>query len=105
MPTAACMWYQQVAATAWSQDSRRLAVTTQSPRLGNRDVRSTVNICSTSDVRKLVDVANSVAGIAGSKDEKELVFASTETPTLTPEHIWTVGVDGGAARDRTPDLN
>ena len=100
-----CPELKSITAVAWSQDSQRLAVTTQLPRLGNRDVRSTVNICSTSDVRKLVDVANSVAGIAWSKDEKELVFASTEAPTLTPEHIWTVGVDGGAARDRTPDLN
>jgi dipeptidyl aminopeptidase/acylaminoacyl peptidase len=100
-----CPELKSITAVAWSQDSRRLAVTTQLPRLGNRDVRSTVNICSTSDVRKLVDMANTVAGIAWSKDEKELVFASTEAPTLTPEHIWTVGVDGGAPHDRTPDLN
>jgi dipeptidyl aminopeptidase/acylaminoacyl peptidase len=33
-----------------------------------------------------------------------LVFAGTTTPTLTPEHIWTVPVNGGKAVDRTPDL-
>ncbi|MGC1268114.1 MAG: prolyl oligopeptidase family serine peptidase, partial [Candidatus Acidiferrum sp.] len=48
---------------------------------------------------------NGTAGIAWSSDGKEIVFASTSTPTLTPEHVWTVPAAGGAPVDRTPQLD
>ncbi len=38
------------------------------------------------------------------KGDKELALVSTTTPVLTPDHVWTVTVDGGAPTDRTPDL-
>ena len=47
---------------------------------------------------------NGTSGIAWAQGGQELVFASTSTPVLTPEHIWTVPVGGGPAVDRTPNL-
>ncbi len=52
----------------------------------------------------MAEIPNSTSGIAWEAGGKELVFASTSTPTLTPEHVWTVPVNGGKAVDRTPDL-
>jgi dipeptidyl aminopeptidase/acylaminoacyl peptidase len=43
-----------------------------------------------------------VSGIAWAGGD-ELAFASTTAPVLTPEHLWTVSLDGTAI-DRTPDL-
>ena len=89
---------------AWSKDSSQLAVGTQVPKLGNHQLQSAINVCSASGTRQLTAVANGTSGIAWSQDGKEIVFASTTAGTLTPEHVWTVPVGGGAAVDRTPQL-
>jgi dipeptidyl aminopeptidase/acylaminoacyl peptidase len=99
-----CSDLKHVTDIAWSKDSARLAVVTLSPRYGHREVHATLNLCSTGGTRKLAELAYPTAGLAWSSDEKELVFTSTKTSTLTPEHVWTVGVEGGAPQDRTPDL-
>jgi len=56
-------------------------------------------------VRRIAEIPNSTSGIAWSQNGQELVFSSTSTPTLTPEHIWTVPLSGGQAVDRTPSLS
>ena len=89
---------------SWSADSFQLAVVTQTPKIGHHEVHAFVNVCSASGSRQIAEIPNPTAGIAWSSDGKELVFAGTATPTLTPEHIWTVAVAGGAAVDRTPQL-
>ena len=90
---------------AWSSDSSQIAVMTQVPKIGNHDLRSSVNVCRASGLRKLAEIANGTARLAWSGDGKEIVFVSTTTPTLTPEHVWTVPVAGGVAVDRTPQLS
>ena len=90
---------------AWSHDSSSLAVITQYPKLGHHDLHSFVNVCTASDSRQLAEFSNGTAGIAWSADGQEIIFASTTTPTLTPEHVWTVPVSGGAPADRTPQLD
>ena len=90
---------------AWSKDSHRLAVVTQPPKLGNHDARSTLHVCGADGSRQIADVPTITAGVAWSADETELVFASTQAPTLTAEHVWTVALSGGAPVDRTPDLD
>jgi dipeptidyl aminopeptidase/acylaminoacyl peptidase len=101
-------WCQELRAIsdfAWSKDSSRLAVVTQSPKLGNHDAHSMLNVCGADGARQLADVPTVTAGVAWSVDEAELVFASTKAPTLTAEHVWTVALSGGAPVDRTPDLD
>jgi dipeptidyl aminopeptidase/acylaminoacyl peptidase len=89
---------------AWSADSARFAVITQTPKIGHHEVHSVVNVCGAAGSRQIAEIPNATAGIAWSGDGKEIVFASTVTPTLTPEHVWTVPVTGGAPVDRTPQL-
>ena len=100
-----CQELRTISDFAWSKDSNRLAVVTQPPKLGNHQAHSMLNICGTDGSHQLADVPTITAGIAWSADEKELVFASTNSPTLTAEHVWTVPLSGGAALDRTPDLD
>jgi len=89
---------------AWSRDSKQIAVVSQTPKLGNHELHSYVNVCTEAGIRKIAEIPNATTGIAWSGDGKELVFAATSAPTLTPEHVWAVPVAGGAAVDRTPQL-
>ena len=90
---------------AWSRDGARIAVVTQVPKLGNHELRSTISVCEATGSRRIADIANATSGIAWSADGRDLVFAATTAPTLTPEHIWSVAVAGGVAVDRTPQLD
>jgi dipeptidyl aminopeptidase/acylaminoacyl peptidase len=99
-----CPGLNSVTDFAWSHDSSSLAVIAQFPKLGHHDLHSFVNVCSASGARQLAEIPNGTAGIAWSADGQEIIFASTTTPTLTPEHVWTVSVSGGAPVDRTPQL-
>jgi dipeptidyl aminopeptidase/acylaminoacyl peptidase len=90
---------------AWSKDSSQIAVMTQTPKLGHHELHSFVNVCGPTGSRQLAEIPDATSGIAWSSDGKEIVFAATTTPTLTPEHVWTVSVEGGAPIDRTPQLD
>lgn len=89
---------------AWSKDSAEIAVMTQTPKIGFHELHSFVNICGARGSRRLAEIPDGTSGIAWSDDGKEIVFAATTTPTLTPEHVWTVPVEGGPPVDRTPQL-
>jgi dipeptidyl aminopeptidase/acylaminoacyl peptidase len=89
---------------AWSSDAAQIAVVTQNPKIGFHELHSFVNVCTAAGSRQLAEIPDGTAGVAWSGDGKEIVFAATATPTLTPEHVWTVPVAGGAAVDRTPQL-
>jgi dipeptidyl aminopeptidase/acylaminoacyl peptidase len=89
---------------AWSLDGTQVAVLTQWQKIGHHDVHSFVTVCSASGPRQIAEIPNAVTGIAWMKGDKELALVSTTTPVLTPDHVWTVTVDGGAPTDRTPDL-
>ena len=89
---------------AWSKDSAEIAVMTQTPKIGFHELHSFVNVCSAKGSRRLAEIPDGTSGIAWSDDGKEIVFAATTTPTLTPEHVWTVPVTGGPPVDRTPQL-
>jgi dipeptidyl aminopeptidase/acylaminoacyl peptidase len=89
---------------AWSNDSAQIAVVTQVPKVGYHELRSFVNVCTASGSRKIAEIPNATSGIAWSGRGGELVFSGTSTPTITPEHIWTVPAAGGMPVDRTPQL-
>jgi dipeptidyl aminopeptidase/acylaminoacyl peptidase len=88
----------------WSDDGASLAVLSQSPHLGYHTASSTIDVCGATGARHVSDIPNSTSGIAWSEHEREIAFLSTTSRVLTPEHVWTVSGTGGAAKDRTPDL-
>ncbi len=99
-----CPTLKDITDIAWSSDGSQIAVVTQWPKMGHHELHSFVDVCTATGARRLAEIPNGTSGIAWAPDGKELVFASTTTPTLTPEHIWTVPVSGGQPVDRTPTL-
>src|SRR6202000_2726014 len=73
-------------------------------KIGHHDVHSFVNVCSASGARQIAEIPNAATGLAWMKGGKDIVTVSTKTPVLTPDHVWTIPVDGGEPTDRTPDL-
>ena len=97
-----CPALKDVASSTWSADSTQLAVRTEAQKIGHHDVTSELYLCSGTGERKVAEIKNSVSGIAWTNGGRDLAFASTTTDVLTPEHLWTVPVSGGAAADQTP---
>lgn len=100
-----CPELKDISDLAWSADSAQLAVVTQYQKIGPHDVQSTIWACTGRGARKIAEMPTSVAGIAWANGGKDLAFASTTTDVLTPDHLWTVPVSGGAPVDQTPKLD
>jgi dipeptidyl aminopeptidase/acylaminoacyl peptidase len=100
-----CPELKSVTELAWSPDGSQLAVVTQTPKIGNHDFRSEINVCTSSGARRVAGIENATAGIAWVDGGKTLAFASTTTHVLTPDRLWTVPAAGGAPVDRTPKLD
>jgi dipeptidyl aminopeptidase/acylaminoacyl peptidase len=99
-----CSSLKFVAEAAWSPDSSQIAVVSQTQKLGSHILHTFIDVCSASGAVRTAEIPNATAGIAWTNGGKELAFASTTTPVLTPDHLWTVPVSGGAPVDRTPKL-
>jgi dipeptidyl aminopeptidase/acylaminoacyl peptidase len=99
-----CPTLKDITDIAWSSDGSQIAVVTQWPKMGHHELHSFVDVCSASGTRRLAEIPNATSGIAWAQGGQELVFASTSTPVLTPDHVWTLPITGGPAEDRTPDL-
>ncbi len=99
-----CPALHDIGQIAWSADSAQVAVLSQTPKIGYHDVHSYIDICSASGARRVADIPNSASGLAWANGGRDLAFAGTTTPVLTPDHLWTVPVNGGAPVDRTPQL-
>jgi dipeptidyl aminopeptidase/acylaminoacyl peptidase len=99
-----CPQLTDVIEEAWSLDGTQLAVLTQWQKIGHHDTHSFVNVCSASGARQIAEIPNAVTGIAWMKGGKDLAIVATNTPVLTPDHVWTMSADGGTPTDRTPDL-
>jgi dipeptidyl aminopeptidase/acylaminoacyl peptidase len=91
-------------ALAWSRDAASIALVSQSPKIGFKDLTSSLDVCSAAGARHVADIANAVNGVAWTADGKDLAFLSTTNNVLTPDHVWTVPAAGGAPVDRTPAL-
>jgi len=89
---------------AWSPDGSSLAVLSQTPKIGFHYVHSDIDVCTASETRHIATVDNAGANIGWINGGKDLVFLSTTTQVLTPDHVWTVPAAGGAPQDRTPEL-
>jgi len=86
---------------AWSADGAQIAVLSQTPKIGHHDVHSTLISAA------LPRAKNRRHSQRGERHRlgqwrRDLAFASTTTLVLTPDHLWTVPVSGGAPVDRTP---
>lgn len=99
-----CPTLKDVSEFAWSSDGSSLAVLSQTPKIGFHYVRSFIDICSAAGTRHVATLDNAAAGIGWIDDGKDIVFLSTTTPVLTPDHVWTVAANGGTPVDRTPKL-
>ncbi len=89
---------------AWSPDGTQLAVLSSSPKIGNHDMHSYLDLCPvTGEPRHLATIDNSVSSLVFSSSS-EIAFLSTTAPTQTPDHLYTVATSGGAVTDRTPQL-
>ena len=92
-------------ALAWSADGHSIAALSDLPRIGHHNVATDIDVCSESAVRHVASIPNTVSGIAWADGGSKLAFLSTNTPVLTPEHVYTVPAAGGAPADATPQLN
>ncbi len=104
-----CPDLKNISSVAWSPDASQIAVVSEAPKIGRHDVEASIDVCTASGARRIYSVKNSISNVAwanGGKDgDKDLVFAGTTTPVLTPDHLWTVPAAGGTAIDRTPQLD
>ncbi|MGA9144443.1 MAG: S9 family peptidase [Candidatus Acidiferrales bacterium] len=107
-----CPTLTQIAEVSWKRDGSSIAILSQTPMIGFHYVHSFIDICSAKETRRITEIHNASAseapqgygGIAWTRNENELAFLSTTADVLTPDHVWTVPVAGGAAVDRTPHL-
>jgi dienelactone hydrolase len=89
---------------AWSPDGTQLVVLSSSPKIGNHDMHSYLDLCPvTGEPRHVTTIDNSVSNLVFSS-ASEIAFLSTTAPTQTPDHLYTVATSGGAVTDRTPRL-
>jgi dipeptidyl aminopeptidase/acylaminoacyl peptidase len=99
-----CSELQDITDVAWSPDSSQLALVKQSQKIGHHDMHSEIFVCNASGARRVAEIANATSGLAWADGGKNLVFASTTTDVLTPDHLWSVPVAGGTPVDLTPKL-
>jgi dipeptidyl aminopeptidase/acylaminoacyl peptidase len=92
-------------AAVWSADSASVAVLSQLPRIGHHEVSMSIDVCSASGAKHVAEIPNAVNGIAWANGGRDIAFLSATNHVLTPDHLWTVPVAGGAAQDRTPNLD
>ena len=96
---------------AWSPDGTQLALLSSSPKIGNHDMHSYIDLCSvggasgsTAGVLRHVATIDNSGGSIVFSGPTEIAFLSTTAGTQTPDHLYTVSTSGGAPVDRTPDL-
>ncbi len=101
-----CPTLKDVAADglAWSADGNSLAVMSQTPKIGFHYVRSDIDVCNAAGAHHVATVDNAASNIGWIDGGKGLVFLSTTSPVLTPDHVWTVAASGGTPQDRTSTL-
>ena len=99
-----CPSLRNIMDIAWSHDGYSIAILSQTPKIGFHYVRSSIDICSASGARPVATIDNAASGMGWINGGRDLVFLSTTTPVLTPDHVWTISAGGGTAVDRTPKL-
>ncbi len=99
-----CPTLNHVDQVSWTPDGSRLVVVSGTPRYGHHEAHSTIDLCGREGVKRVADVGAPTSGLAWADGGRTIVFASTTTDVLTPDHVWSVSIDGGQPVDRTPRL-
>ena len=99
-----CPTLTEIGTIAWSPDGNSLAVQSLTPKIGFHDVRSSIDTCSAAGPHHVTAIENATSGVGWANGSKDLVFLSTTSPVLTPDHVWTVPAAGGNPQDLTPTL-
>jgi dipeptidyl aminopeptidase/acylaminoacyl peptidase len=100
-----CSDLNYITAIAWSPDGRRVAVVSETPKIGHHGVHDSIDICDVSGTKHVAQLPAPTSGIAWADRGRSLAFTSTTTQVLTPDHVWTVPAGGGTPQDRTPRLD
>jgi dipeptidyl aminopeptidase/acylaminoacyl peptidase len=100
-----CPDLNYITAVAWSPDGKRLAVVSETPKIGHHEVHDSIDVCDASGTKHVAEMPAPTSGIAWTDRGRTLAFTSTTTQVLTPDHVWTVSAEGGTPRDRTPTLD
>lgn len=100
-----CPDLNYITQVAWSPDGKRLAVVSETPKIGHHEVHDSIDICDASGTKHVAELPAPTSGIAWTDRGRALAFTSTTTQVLTPDHVWTVPARGGAPHDRTPRLD
>jgi dipeptidyl aminopeptidase/acylaminoacyl peptidase len=100
-----CPALNNITEIAWAHDASSVAVLSATPKIGFHSIRSFIDVCTATATRRVTTIENSAGGIGWINGDKDLVFLSTTTLVLTPDHVWTVAASGGTPVDRTPKLN
>lgn len=102
-----CAGLNHVSQVAWSPDGDSLAALSATPKIGFHFIHSFIDVCTQHGSRRVVEIPNTAVGLGwttGQDGRKQIVFLSTTTHVLTPDHVWSVPAAGGTAEDRTPNL-
>ena len=99
-----CAALRDIDQVAWAPDGRSVAVLSSTRKIGHHDVTSALDVCTADRVQHLADIPTAASGLAWSDHGRTLVFLSTTTSVLTPDHVWTIPAAGGTPADVTPDL-
>lgn len=99
-----CPALHDVGELAWSPNAQSIALLSGTPKIGHHEVHSFIDVCSAAGARRLAEIPNAASGITWTNRDRDLAFLSTTTNVLTPDHVWTISVSGGAPVDRTPGL-
>lgn len=99
-----CPTLRDVAGIDWSHDGTSVAVLSQTAKIGFHYVRSFIDVCSPTGPRHVATIEGAASGIGWINGDADLVFLSTTSQVLTPDHVWTVAAGGGTPMDRTPKL-
>jgi dipeptidyl aminopeptidase/acylaminoacyl peptidase len=100
-----CPTLHDISEVAWSQDGSSIAVLSATPKIGFHYVRSFIDVCSATNARHIATIDNAAQGIGWINGGNDIVFLSTTTSVLTPDHVWTVPASGGTPVDRTSKLD
>jgi dipeptidyl aminopeptidase/acylaminoacyl peptidase len=99
-----CKNQDRVKDISWSVDGKTIAVLSQTSKIGHHTVSSSLDLCNATGAVHALDQPAPITSIAWMADRQTLAFVSTSTHVLTPDHVWTVPVQGGVATDQTPTL-
>jgi dipeptidyl aminopeptidase/acylaminoacyl peptidase len=99
-----CGSLHDVDQVAWSPNGKSLAVLSSNRKIGHHFLHSSIDACTAAGPRHVASIDNAAANIGWMADSR-LVFLSTTTHVLTPDHVWTVGIHDGIPVDATPKLH